>query len=297
MRNTVHTVRNNVLKMMLCIVMLCVASVFAVSASAASNQDLATREQFLQLINMERSKHGVSTVTIGSENLNRAAMARAEELTRSYSYVRPNGKREFTILSEYNVTDAAVGEAYWAGCDTPEEAVEAWMNNSYFSACVLDQNVKTIGVGHYEGGEYGSYWVVIFTYPQNANDDAFAQQVLTLVNKERTSRGLTALVLGDANLNAATALRARELAEVNSHTRPDGTSCFTVLNQYNVSDEAIGEVAAWGMKSAEEVVNGWMNSDGHRAILLDAEARKMCVSCYYDTTSDYGTNWDMLVTK
>ena len=30
---------------------------------------------------------------------------------------------------------------------------------------------------------------------------------------------------------------------------------------------------------------------------LDPEARKMCVSCYYDTNSDYGTNWAMLVTE
>ena len=137
--------------------------------------------------------------------------------------------------------------------------------------------------------------MVICTYPVNA--DEFSQQVMTLVNKERTRRGLNALVLGGANLNAATELRARELAEVNSHTRPDGTSCFTVLNTFNVKDQAVGEVAAWGSRSPEEVVNSWMNSDGHRAILLDPEARKMCVSCYYDTNSDYGTNWAMLVTE
>mgnify|MGYP000074398073 CR=1 FL=1 len=104
--------KNNVLKMMLCIVMLCVVSAFAASASAASSSE---SEQFLQLINMERAKAGVSAVTIGSQNLNDAAQARAQELTSRYSYVRPNGQREFTILSEYGVTDASVGEAYWAG--------------------------------------------------------------------------------------------------------------------------------------------------------------------------------------
>ena len=284
--------KNNVLKVMLCIVMLCVVSAFAASASAASSSE---SEQFLQLINMERANAGVSAVTIGSQNLNDAAQARAQELTSRYSYVRPNGQREFTILSEYGVADASVGEAYWAGTETPEETVAAWMSNDYFRACLLDGNVKNFGVGHYHGGEYGDYWVVICTYPVNA--DEFSQQVMTLVNKERTSRGLNALVLGGANLNAATELRARELAEVNSHTRPDGTSCFTVLNTFNVKDQAVGEVAAWGSRSPEEVVNSWMNSDGHRAILLDPEARKMCVSCYYDTNSDYGTNWAMLVTE
>lgn len=49
--------KNNVLKMMLCIVMLCVVSAFAASASAASSSE---SEQFLQLINMERAKAGVS---------------------------------------------------------------------------------------------------------------------------------------------------------------------------------------------------------------------------------------------
>ena len=44
--------KNNVLKMMLCIVMLCVVSAFAASASAASSSE---SEQFLQLINMERA--------------------------------------------------------------------------------------------------------------------------------------------------------------------------------------------------------------------------------------------------
>ena len=115
--------KNNVLKMMLCIVMLCVVSAFAASASAASSSE---SEQFLQLINMERAKAGVSAVTIGSQNLNDAAQARAQELTSRYSYVRPNGQREFTILSEYGVTDASVGEAYWAGTETPEETVAAY---------------------------------------------------------------------------------------------------------------------------------------------------------------------------
>ena len=76
--------KNNVLKMMLCIVMLCVVSAFAASASAASSSE---SEQFLQLINMERANAGVSAVTIGSQNLNDAAQARAQELTSRYSYV------------------------------------------------------------------------------------------------------------------------------------------------------------------------------------------------------------------
>ena len=116
----------------------------AASASAASSSE---SEQFLQLINMERANAGVSAVTIGSQNLNDAAQARAQELTSRYSYVRPNGQREFTILSEYGVTDASVGEAYWAGTETPEETVAAWMAMSRTLASATIMAVSTAITG------------------------------------------------------------------------------------------------------------------------------------------------------
>ena len=54
------------------------------------------------------------------------------------------------------------------------------------------------------------------------------------------------LAMGDAKLQAAADERAKEVAKVASHTRPDGTNCFTVLKEYGVSDTATGEDAAWG---------------------------------------------------
>ena len=37
-------------------------------------------------------------------------MKRAEELAVSYSYVRPNGQRDFTILAENGISDVSIGE-------------------------------------------------------------------------------------------------------------------------------------------------------------------------------------------
>ncbi len=292
-----RTTQKNFVSMILCIALLCVVAVFAMPASAASGEQMAEQEHFLQIINMERAKAGVPAVSIGSTALNNAATARAEEISHNYSYVRPNGKREFTILSEYGVSDITVGEDYWAGCETPEEAVEAWMNNEYFRQRLLDKDAMYIGVGHYEGGVYENYWVVIFTYPDNTSNSQFAQELLTLVNAERAKNGLVPLELGDANLNAAAAERAKEISEVNSHTRPNGTSCFTVLKDYKVADEPTGENAAWGEASAEEVFDSWMASDGHRANILDPAARKMSVGYYYSSSSQYGHQWIQLFTK
>lgn len=294
---TASTVRRWLGKRLLCWMLVCVVFLCAQPVQAAGNAERLYRGQFLRLINAERTKENLSPLAVGTEELNKAAMARAKELTLRYSYLRPDGRREFSILPEYGVEDPSIGETYWAGTDSPEEAVAAWMNNEYFRSCILDGNAQNIGVGYYQGGEYGCYWVVIFTYPQGSMEEHFAQEALQLVNQERTARGLEALEQGDAGLTAATALRAREIASVDSHTRPDGSSCFTVLEQFGVTEEAVGENIAWGISSPEEVVNSWMCSADHRAILLDADAGRMCVCCYYNADSAYGTNWAMLLTE
>lgn len=61
--------------------------------------------------------------------------------------------------------------------------------------------------------------------------------VLKLINQERKAVGLTPLKMDIANLNAAADVRAKELAKSFSHTRPDGSSCFTILDEegYEVS--------------------------------------------------------------
>ena len=153
-----------------------------------------------------------------------------------------------------------------------------------------------VGIGYYEGGEYGNYWVMIFTYAPNTSNDQFAQELLTLVNNERTKNGLSALTLGDANLKAAAEKRAQEVAKTASHTRPDGTNCFTVLGEYGVKQtgEGEGENIGWGEASAQEVFDSWMASDSHRANILNPSATEMGVGYYFDATSAWGHQWVQL---
>lgn len=255
------------------------------------------QKDFLRLINKERAKAGLSSVQLGDSSHNAAAAERAEELATTYSYVRPNGQRDFTVFAENGIQDVSVGENYLAGVSTPDAAMEQWMNLDFARERILNADAATVSVGHYEGGAYGNYWVLIFSYPENSHMDDFRQEVLDLVNAERTKRGLTPLVMGDANLTAAAQKRAEEIATVNSHTRPDGTKCFTVLNEYGVSDAPTGENAAWGSVSPEEVVEAWMNSDGHRANILNPDARKMGVGYYYNSGSTWGHQWIQIFTK
>ena len=115
---------------------------------------------------------------------------------------------------------------------------------------------------------------------------------------ESTAKGRQQpLVMDDAKLTTAAQRRAEEIATVNSHVRPNGTKWYTVLSEYGVTDAAAGENAAWGSVSPEEVVNAWMNSEGHRANILNPEARAMGVGYYYNSSSTWGHQWIQLFTK
>ena len=96
---------------------------------------------------------------------------------------------------------------------------------------------------------------------------SLAMQVLSIVNSERAKYGLDALTY-DAHLSSAADIRAVEIKTLFSHTRPDGRSCFTALDEVGYSYRKAGENIAYGQRSAEEVMNAWMNSDGHRANIL-----------------------------
>lgn len=100
-----------------------------------------------------------------------------------------------------------------------------------------------------------------------------------------------------AKLQAAADERAKEVAKVASHTRPDGTNCFTVLKEYGVSDTATGENAAWGETTPEKVVADWMASEGHRVNIMDPAAKYMCLGYNYDANSQWGHNWIQIFAK
>lgn len=290
MKIEMRTLKNIAAAAMTLAVVFGAASLKPVTANAAEASVSASIEE-------ENSYISFQDEAYQNEFLRRVNNERAKELASSYSYVRPNGQRDFTIFAENGINDASVGENYIAGVSTPDAAVDQWMNIDFARERMLNADVTTMSVGHYEGGVYNNYWVLIFSCPENSYTSNYRQEVLDLVNAERAKYGLQPLVMGDAKLTAAAQRRAEEIATVNSHVRPNGTKWYTVLSEYGVTDAAAGENAAWGSVSPEEVVNAWMNSEGHRANILDPEARAMGVGYYYNSSSTWGHQWIQLFTK
>lgn len=120
-----------------------------------------------------------------------------------------------------------------------------------------------------------------------------ANQVLQLVNQERAKAGLSALAANGTLTNAANK-RATEIVSVFDHTRPNGSSFFTVLEEHGVSMTTAGENIAYGQRSPSEVVTAWMNSPGHAANILNGKFGKLGVGVYETNGTIY---WVQLFTN
>ena len=110
-------------------------------------------------------------------------------------------------------------------------------------------------------------------------NEAYETEVIRLVNVERAKQGLSALSKNDGAVNAAR-VRAKEIVSSFSHTRPDGRSCFTAASDLGVTYRTAGENIAYGYSTPAQVVNGWMNSEGHRKNILSKSFSKIGVGCY-----------------
>ena len=129
--------------------------------------------------------------------------------------------------------------------------------------------------------------------PEAGKELTFAEQVVELVNQERTKAGLSAVTL-DQNIASAALVRAKEIETSFSHTRPNGSKFSTALTEQGVTFKGAGENIAWGQKSPEAVIQAWMNSEGHRANILNKNFTKIGVGYYQNAA---GRNfWTQLFT-
>lgn len=96
-------------------------------------------------------------------------------------------------------------------------------------------------------------------------------EVIRLCNIERTNRGLPALTK-NWQLSRVARYKSQDMIDKNyfSHTSPTYGSPFTMMQDFGLHFSAAGENIAYGQRTAQEVVNAWMNSPGHRANILSA---------------------------
>ena len=129
--------------------------------------------------------------------------------------------------------------------------------------------------------------------PEKGTEAYYVQRIVELVNEERAKAGLSEVALDPAITQAAN-IRAREIKQSFSHTRPNGKKFSSVLQEQGISFRGSGENIAWGQQSPEEVMTAWMNSSGHRANILKPAYKKIGVGHYQDANGRH--YWAQLFT-
>ena len=120
---------------------------------------------------------------------------------------------------------------------------------------------------------------------------AMEDEVTALINKERSKAGCGA-VKTDERMRTAARAHSTDMAKNNyfSHTGRDGSSFVDRLARAGYPKEAAaGENIAYGYSTAQAVVTGWMNSDGHRRNILNCSAKSTGVGLAYRGSRPYWT--------
>ncbi|MGD6834022.1 CAP domain-containing protein [Sutcliffiella halmapala] len=96
------------------------------------------------------------------------------------------------------------------------------------------------------------------------------QKVIELTNAERRKNGLSDLKADSALSNVARE-KSKDMKAKNyfSHTSPTYGSPFDMMRDFGITYNTAGENIAMGQRSPEEVVQAWMNSEGHRKNILN----------------------------
>lgn len=100
----------------------------------------------------------------------------------------------------------------------------------------------------------------------------YVTEVVKYTNEERAKAGIPALKISDALCKSAQG-HAEDMYKNKyfSHTSPDGKTMQYRISKYKTDYRTLGENIACGHENAQEVVKGWMSSEGHRANILNKD--------------------------
>lgn len=116
-------------------------------------------------------------------------------------------------------------------------------------------------------------------YTEGIFHEAQTRDVLKLVNAERAKVGAKPLVMTVIQEEIAEQ-RAVELIALFKHVRPDGSDCFSILEEAELGCSGVGENIAAGQRNAAEVMTSWMDSKGHRENILNPDFTHIGIGCF-----------------
>ncbi|MFD3619544.1 CAP domain-containing protein [Streptomyces sp. NPDC058676] len=227
---------------------------------------------FLGLVNSARTSVGSPPVSLDARlasaaRAHAAAMASAGQL----GVQGADGVSVHQRVTAAGYAYVTVGEHLVSGPRTPAEFVTYCLRTEQPRRTLHDPAFTDVGLAYVTDARSGdTYWTALWARPLTPAELARAQaDVVALTNRERARAGLPPLAV-DPLLAAAAQAYSTDMAAraFYSHTSPEGTQPWDRAAAAGSTRRSIGENIACGQRSAAEVVEGWMNSPGHRANIL-----------------------------
>jgi uncharacterized protein YkwD len=127
--------------------------------------------------------------------------------------------------------------------------------------------------------------------PQNIN--ALATEIAAGLNANRSAQGLAQLnynpVLSKAAMSHACDMSVNGFF---GHDGSDGSSVGRRVRAQGYNHCIAAENIAWGYPNASQIVRGWMNSAGHRSIMLHPRVAEFGIGI---TQGARGPNWVLVL--
>jgi len=116
-------------------------------------------QQVLDLVNQERAKTGLSSLS-RSEELSNVAMVKAQDMYNNnyFDHNSPTHGSPFDMMKEFGITYNTAGENIAKGQTTPTQVMKEWMNSPGHKANILNNSYTHIGIAY-----YNNTWVQEFT--------------------------------------------------------------------------------------------------------------------------------------
>lgn len=176
-------------------------------------------------------------------------------------------------------------------------------NLKKFSACVaaigmsFTMYASTTCAGMFSVKPFNNSSVMLSAYA--FENQSSCDEMVVLINSARIDAGLNPLKIYPFACDCAAA-RAKECAELFSHTRPDGSPWYTVILEAEVPYLGLGENLAFNEESADNTVKcafeQLMDSPKHKANIMNDAFTHIGVGVYRDGNYYYFTQtfitWD-----
>jgi uncharacterized YkwD family protein len=116
-------------------------------------------QQVLDLVNQERSKAGLGSLSMNGE-LSNVAMVKAQDMYNNnyFDHNSPTHGTPFDMMKEFGITYNTAGENIAKGQTTPTQVMNDWMNSPDHKANILNNSYTHIGIAY-----YNNEWVQEFT--------------------------------------------------------------------------------------------------------------------------------------